>query len=157
MSVAGAMVLIPDTADIKATVRAIARHGVPYCRSPAHLQRILNYPEARCGRPPQRAAVFFADPLHFPKTSCSASSNHGCAHRRGFGLGGMPVTHMNPVNGLRKSGSSAFQFPIDAKIVSMDDGVTETGPGEIGELAIRGPQIHGGATEMPEKTAHGAA
>ncbi len=65
------------------------------------------------------------------------------------------MTHMNPVNGLRKAGAIGVPIPnTDAKIVNMDDGVTATPRGEVGELAIRGPQIMQGYWNMPEESAH---
>src|SRR5207249_10671767 len=74
----------------------------------------------------------------------------------GFGLSeASPVTHMNPVNGLRKSGAIGVPIPnTDSKLVNMDDGVAETPHGEIGEHVIRGPQIMQGYWNMPEETAH---
>jgi long-chain acyl-CoA synthetase len=64
-----------------------------------------------------------------------------------------PVTHANPLNGLRKVGSIGIPVPgTDARIVDLSDGVTALPPGQIGELAVRGPQImkgylHGEDTE----------
>src|SRR5438093_10612060 len=42
----------------------------------------------------------------------------------------------------------------EAKIGNMDEGLTEIARGEIGELAIRGPQIMQGYWNMPEESAH---
>jgi len=157
MSVAGAMVLIPDPRDIKATVRAIARHGVTLLPAvPPIFNAILNYPKLGAGdlRSVRRC---FCGSASLPEDILQRfEAITGARIVEGFGLSeASPVTHMNPVNGLRKSGSIGIPIPnTDAKIVSMDDGVTETGPGEIGELAIRGPQIMRGYWKMPEETAH---
>ncbi len=72
----------------------------------------------------------------------------------GFGLSeASPVTHMNPLSGVRKTGSIGIPIPgTDCKIVNVDDGVTETKPGEPGELVIRGPQIMQGYWNMPDET-----
>ena len=62
---------------------------------------------------------------------------------------------MNPVNGLRKFGAIGIPIPnTEAKIVNMDDGITEIARGEVGELVIRGPQIMQGYWNMPEESAH---
>jgi len=73
----------------------------------------------------------------------------------GFGLSeASPVTHMNPLNGLRKPGTIGVPIPdTDSRTVSVDDGVTETRTGEPGELIIRGPQIMRGYWNMPDETA----
>jgi long-chain acyl-CoA synthetase len=44
-------------------------------------------------------------------------------------------------------------FPdVECRIVSLDDGVTTLGVGEIGELCIRGPQVFKGYWNMPTET-----
>lgn len=55
-----------------------------------------------------------------------------------------PVTHSNPLNGMRKVGSIGIPVPgTAARIVDLTTGepVTE---GQVGELAVRGPQIMSG-------------
>ena len=52
-----------------------------------------------------------------------------------------PVTHSNPLYGLRKVGSIGVPLPnTDAKIVDLISG-TELQTGQIGELVVRGPQV----------------
>jgi len=52
-----------------------------------------------------------------------------------------PITHANPLYGVRKVGSIGVPIPnTDAKIVDLITGETLP-PGKIGELAIRGPQV----------------
>lgn len=63
-----------------------------------------------------------------------------------------PVTHANPLNGLRKIGTIGIPLPgTDARIVSLADG-TPLGVGQIGELAVTGPQIMNGYWGMGEET-----
>ncbi|MEM0217130.1 MAG: long-chain fatty acid--CoA ligase [Candidatus Nezhaarchaeales archaeon] len=74
----------------------------------------------------------------------------------GYGLSeASPVTHCNPLDKsmkLVKIGSIGIPFPdTDAKIVDPDTG-KELPPGEIGELAIRGPQVMKGYWNRPEET-----
>lgn len=53
-----------------------------------------------------------------------------------------PVTHANPLNGLRKVGSIGIPLPgTDARIISLADGTSILAPGQIGELAVSGPQV----------------
>jgi long-chain acyl-CoA synthetase len=74
----------------------------------------------------------------------------------GYGLSEAPTaTHCNPMYGLNKEGSIGLPFPdVDCKIVSLDDGVTELGVGEIGELVLTGPQLMRGYWQMPTETAN---
>jgi long-chain acyl-CoA synthetase len=64
----------------------------------------------------------------------------------GYGLTeASPVTHANPLRGLRKIGSIGIPLPgTEAMIVSLKDGQTPMPTHEIGELAVRGPQIMSG-------------
>ena len=60
----------------------------------------------------------------------------------GYGLSeASPVTHANPLYGLRKEGSIGVPFPsTEAKIVDLET-CEDLPVGEIGELAVRGPQV----------------
>ncbi|MER3489931.1 MAG: long-chain fatty acid--CoA ligase [Meiothermus sp.] len=71
----------------------------------------------------------------------------------GYGLTeAAPVTHSNPVSGLRKKGSVGLPLPgVDAKILGPD--MQELPPGEVGELAVRGPNVMKGYWNRPEETA----
>ena len=73
----------------------------------------------------------------------------------GFGLTDTsPVTHVNPLFGLRKPGSVGIPVPgTDMKIVDIDTGLTELAVGEEGELCLKGPQVMAGYWNKPEETA----
>jgi len=70
----------------------------------------------------------------------------------GYGLTeASPVTHANPLEGVRKVGSMGIPIPdTDAKIVDL---VTDEDlpPGQIGELLVRGPQVMQGYWEQDER------
>ncbi len=72
----------------------------------------------------------------------------------GFGMTETsPATHFNPMSGTKKLGSIGPAWPdTDAKIVSLDDGVTEMPLGNEGELVIKGPQVMKGYWNNPEET-----
>jgi long-chain acyl-CoA synthetase len=74
----------------------------------------------------------------------------------GYGLSEAPTaTHCNPLMGVNKTGSIGMPFPdVDAKIIDLEDGVTEMKIGEIGELVIHGPQVMKSYHNMPEETSH---
>ena len=73
----------------------------------------------------------------------------------GFGMTETsPVTHVNPLMGLRKPGSVGIPVPgTDAKIVDAETGETVLGVGQEGELCVRGPQIMAGYLNRPDETA----
>lgn len=64
-----------------------------------------------------------------------------------------PVAAVNPTHGHRKSGTIGIPVPnTDARIVEPEtgEGVPD---GEVGELALRGPQVMKGYWNMPDETA----
>ena len=64
-----------------------------------------------------------------------------------------PVTHANPLNGLRKIGSIGIPLPsTEARVVDLLRGRKEVKVGQIGELAIRGPQVMLGYWDNPKET-----
>jgi long-chain acyl-CoA synthetase len=73
----------------------------------------------------------------------------------GYGLTeASPVTHANPLNGLRKEGSIGIPIPsTEAKIVNLRKGKLAVKDGQIGELAVRGPQVMVGYWQDPKATA----
>ena len=72
----------------------------------------------------------------------------------GYGLSeASPVTHANPIYGTRKIGH--IGVPVSGTEAAVVDPETrqELGIGEVGELAVKGPQIMQGYWNMPEETA----
>lgn len=71
----------------------------------------------------------------------------------GYGLTeASPVTHANNIWEKRKSGSIGIPFPDTEARVVIPDTLEDVEPGEIGELAIRGPQVMKGYWNRPEDT-----
>jgi long-chain acyl-CoA synthetase len=79
----------------------------------------------------------------------------GCAIVEGYGLTeASPVVCINPVRGVRKTGSVGLPLPLTAvDIVSLEDGTTPLRPEERGELCVRGPQVMNGYLDKPAETA----
>lgn len=79
----------------------------------------------------------------------------GCRLLEGYGLSETsPVTHINPIYGKRKNGSIGIPIPGTlAKIMDMNDPDLEMKTGELGQLAIKGPQVMQGYLNQPEETA----
>jgi long-chain acyl-CoA synthetase len=65
-----------------------------------------------------------------------------------------PITHANPLDGRARPGSIGLPIPdTDCRIVELEDWTKEVPVGEIGELAIAGPQIMKGYFNRPQETA----
>jgi long-chain acyl-CoA synthetase len=72
----------------------------------------------------------------------------------GYGLTeASPITHANPLEGMRKVGSIGIPLPsTEARIVDLKSPNKEMGIGQIGELTIRGPQVMMGYWHNPDAT-----
>lgn len=81
--------------------------------------------------------------------------NTGCVLVEGYGLTeASPVACCNPQRGVNKAGSIGLPLPGTlVEIVSLEDGETVLGPGEKGELCIRGPQVMAGYWRCADETA----
>ena len=79
----------------------------------------------------------------------------GARIMEGYGLSeASPITHMTPAQGLRKAGSIGLPLPdTEARIVDMELGAVPLGPGKVGELVVRGPQVMTGYWNKPDETA----
>ncbi|HZY30944.1 MAG TPA: long-chain fatty acid--CoA ligase [Candidatus Methylomirabilis sp.] len=64
-----------------------------------------------------------------------------------------PATHVNPLYGARKVGTIGLPLPdTDAKIVDLETGQRALAPKEVGELAVKGPQVMKGYWNRPSET-----
>ncbi len=73
----------------------------------------------------------------------------------GYGLTEMvAAVACNPYQGQRKPGTAGIPFPDVAwRIVDLESGTRDLGPGEAGEIVVRGPCLMTGYWKMPEETA----
>ncbi len=147
-------VLLPRF-DLDAVMAAIKRHQITaFPGVPTMYVAVLNYPDAESygianirtlssgGAPlPQQVAETFV-------------RRFGAQIGEGYGLSeASPVTHTNPA-WARREGTVGIPVPdTDARIVDLETGTRVLGPGEDGELCIRGPQVMRGYWNKPEETA----
>lgn len=152
---ASTMVLLPRF-EVKATLEAIKRYhptffaGVPTMFVALSQERDVERYNLSC----LRVCYSGAAPLpmeileDFEKLT-------GARITEGYGLAeASPATHCNPIFGKRKLGSVGLPYPdTEGRIVDLETGNRVLGPGEVGELCIKGPQVMKGYWKMPEETA----
>ncbi|MCZ7673326.1 MAG: AMP-binding protein [Chloroflexi bacterium] len=115
---------------------------------------INHFPGARdYGLSSIKACVSGAAPL--PVEECRKSLRELTRGRlvEGYGLTeASPVTHANPLYGVRKPGSIGIPMPnTEAKIVDLVTG-EPVAQGDIGEMVVRGPQVMQGYWQNQEAT-----
>lgn len=151
------LVLQPDPRDTKEILDLIAKYRPSiYPGVPAMYNAINNHPDVQAGKADVssiQACISGSAPL-MRETKVLFEKQTGGKLVEGYGLSEAPTaTHCNPVFGLNKEGSIGLPLPdVDARIISLDDETTILGPGEVGELVIKGPQVMKGYHNMPTET-----
>ena len=153
--VGAAMVLMPNPRDIPTMVKNISKHRVTLLPGvPAMFNAINQHPGIeKIDTSSVKSCISGSAPL--PQTVLERFEElTGSRIVEGFGLTeASPVTHTNPLNGVRKVGSIGLPMPnTEAKIIDPETGQKELTPGEEGELIIRGPQVMKGYWKMPDET-----
>ena len=155
VSVAAAMVLMPNPRDIPQMVKNIAKHRVTaFPGVPTMFNAINNSPKVDNIDLTSVKSCFSASaPL--PTDVCERFENMtGATIVEGYGLTETsPVSNVNPLKGKRKPGSVGIPVPdTDVRIVDLEDGTTEMPTGNEGELIIKGPQVMKGYWKRPDAT-----
>jgi long-chain acyl-CoA synthetase len=152
---AATMVLIPQF-EINMMLQAIQKYQPNFFPGvPTLYVAILSHPEAKdYGVDKIRLCNSGSAPLPLEVHRQFARMSGGL-FTEGYGLSeASPVTHSNPIFGMKKIGSIGIPFPdTESKIVDIETGEKELGLHEPGELIIRGPQVMKGYWEKPEETA----
>ena len=142
IALAGTIILMPvfDTQGVLETIRDYEVSIFPGV--PSMYMAINHFPGAReYGLSSIKACVSGAAPLPVEVQEAFEKLTHGRLVE-GYGLTeASPVTHANPLYGVRKPGSIGVPLPnTEAKIVDLISG-EDLPPDEIGELVVRGPQV----------------
>jgi len=151
------IVLVPNARDIDdvlgniQTFRPTLFPGVP-----ALYNAINNHPKVKSGEidlNSLRYCISGSAPLPLA-TKEEFERLSGGSVREGFGMSEAPTaTHTNPIFKENRAGSIGLPLPeMDMRIVSLDDGETDVPVGEIGELAMAGPNLMVGYHGMPTET-----
>jgi long-chain acyl-CoA synthetase len=142
VALAAAMIILPKFSTLE-VLRAIRRYRPTiFPGVPTMYLAINNFPHVRQYKIDSiRACISGAAPLPTEVQEAFEKLTHGRLVE-GYGLTeATTVTHGNPLQGLRKVGSIGVPLPsTEAKIVDLANG-RKLGPGKVGELAVRGPQV----------------
>jgi long-chain acyl-CoA synthetase len=153
------LVMIPNPRDLKDVLGSIQKYKPTiFPGVPTLYNAINNHPDVLAGKynlSSIKACISGSAPL-MRETKEKFEALTGGKLFEGFGLSEAPTaTHCNPMFGENRSGSIGLPLPdVDVRIVSLDDGVTDLQPGEIGELVIKGPQVMKGYHNMPTETSN---
>jgi len=153
------MVMVPNPRDLKDVLESIDKFKpTVFPGVPTLYNAINNHPDVLAGKydlKSIKACISGSAPL-LRETKEKFEALTGGVVFEGFGLSEAPTaTHCNPLKGVNKTGSVGMPLPdVECKIISLDDGVTEMAPGEVGEIVIRGPQVMKGYHNMPTETAN---
>ena len=157
VSLAAKMVLLPLFKPAVA-LETIQRHKVTvFCGVPTMYSVLLAYPElGKFNLTSIRVCISGASPLP-PQVQKEFMQITGGFLAEGYGLTeASPVTHCNPVDKAMHTirvGSIGLPLPdTDARIVDAETGAKTLAPDEIGELAVKGPQVMRGYWRNLEET-----
>jgi long-chain acyl-CoA synthetase len=155
---AAKMVLLPKFEPAKA-LEIIQKHKVTvFCGVPTMYSALLASPElGKYDLTSIRVCISGASSLS-PQVQKKFMDATGGFLAEGYGLTeASPVTHCTPVDkSMRtvKAGSIGLPLPdTEAKIVDLETGEKTLVEGEMGELAVKGPQVMKGYWQQPEETA----
>lgn len=154
-----AMVMIPNPRDMQDVLSSIQKYKATiYPGAPTMYNAINNNADVQAGKynlSSIKGCISGSAPL-MRETKDRFETLTGGKLFEGYGLSEAPTaTHCNPLLGENRTGSIGLPLPdVNARIVSLDDGVTVLPPGEIGELVIQGPQVFKGYHNMPTETAN---
>jgi long-chain acyl-CoA synthetase len=151
----GAMLILKPTFNVTEILQAIRRHRPTiFPGVPSMYVAINNFRGVRkYGLASIRACISGSAPLPVEVQESFEKLTKGRLVE-GYGLTEAgPITHANPLTGMRKVGSIGIPVPsTEAIIVDLQTFSKEVESGQIGELAVRGPQIMMGYWRNPEAT-----
>jgi long-chain acyl-CoA synthetase len=153
--VAGSTIVLQLRPDAGEMLRLIARHRpTELPGAPALYQALLDRPElSRYDLRSIRVCVSGSAPLPAALQRRFEAAT-GARLVEGYGLTeASPVTHANPIDGERREGSIGLPLPnTEHRVFDLDDPTISLGPGDAGELAVRGPQVMLGYYGRPDET-----
>ena len=154
---AGKLVPIPNPRDLHLVIEEIDKEKPTFVPGVPRLFNALNESPLvrKFDLTSVKACISGAAPLPSAVAEKFAVITGGAILVEGYGLTeASPVTHANPLHGMRKPGSIGLPMAdTDCKIVDLVDPDRVLERGERGELCVQGPQVMLGYWNRPEETA----
>jgi long-chain acyl-CoA synthetase len=154
----GATMCIMERFDATTALTLTAEHRVTlFYAVPPVLLALTQYPDlARYDLSSVRYIMSGAAPLP-PEVARRMQELTGIRVLQGYGLTeASPITHLNPVDDPQRIRLESVGWRVsdqEEKIVDPEDPTRELGPGEDGELLVRGPHVMQGYWKAPDETA----
>jgi long-chain acyl-CoA synthetase len=154
LRIGGCNILIPNPRDIPGVLKELSRerfHSLPAVNT--LFNALANHPDFDSvdwshlvisvggGMAVQQATAR----LWLDKTGCPICEGYGLSETS-------PVAACNPVDATAYTGTIGLPVP-NTELTLLDDDGHEVGPGQRGEIAIRGPQVMAGYWQRPDETA----
>lgn len=153
------IILIANPRDLDNLVHVIAAYRPNvFLGVPALFNGVLNHPDVKAGKVRMDSfalSLSGAAPLP-PATKREFEAAGARCLIEGYGMSETSAgSHCNPLVGENRTGSVGLPLPdMDVRIVSLDDGETDLPIGDIGEIAMSGPNLMSGYHGMPTETAN---
>ncbi|MDA8142048.1 MAG: long-chain fatty acid--CoA ligase [Desulfobacteraceae bacterium] len=122
---------------------------------PTLITALVNHPKAESLNLERKLGMLNSGAAPMPVELIDRLKGMGIHFSEGYGMSeSTSLGVANPVLGLKKVGSIGIPFPDnDVRLVDIDNGVTEVGVGQPGEIIMKGPLIMKGYWNNPEETA----
>lgn len=149
------LVLVPEPS-AETIMNAIQRHRATHLPTiPRFIQEILHHPDHSSRDLTSLTSVVSGGSSLDPGLIERFEELTGAIIYRGYGLTEAgPGTHCTPVEGSPNRRTVGLPFSdTEIRVVDLQLGEIELGPGEKGELLVRGPQVMKGYWKDPEATA----
>ena len=152
------LALVPNPRDLDDVLKTIKATRPAFMLSvPTLFQAMLNSPAVRAGKVDfSSIKISFSGAMALMKaTKEQFETLTGGRIIEGYSLTeGMMACLVNPLRGAAKIGSIGVPLPdVEARIVDIETGLHELGPGEEGELLLRAPQLMRGYWNNAAETA----
>ena len=154
MRVGGKLVLIVNPRDIPGVLKELSQHTIHSFPAVYTLFNALathpdfntvNWSQLKVSLGGGTAVQSAVAKLWFEKTGCPICEGYGLSETS-------PSASCNPVTSTEYTGTIGVPLPSTEFKLLNDEGV-EVGPGESGEIAIKGPQVMAGYWQRPDETA----
>ncbi|MBC9716439.1 4-coumarate--CoA ligase family protein [Streptomyces sp. TRM66268-LWL] len=153
----GATVVVLPKFDLEGFLTAVEKHRITslYVVPPIALALAKHPVVERFDLSSVRYVLSAAAPLDGELAAACSARLGGVPVGQGYGMTELsPATHVTPVDRPIPHGSvGKLLSGTEMRIVSLDDPSVDLGPGEAGEVVIRGPQVMKGYLGRPDATA----